>query len=326
MQQLIQDIKNQTFKTVYLLYGEEAYLRLQYKDKLKAALVAEDDNMNYAYFEGKDIDVGEVIDLAETLPFFADKRVVFVENSSFIEDGNEQLAEYIPNIPESTCLCFISPKADKRTKIFKAIAKVGRVVEFAEQSEETLRRWIIKRMSDEHKRISQAAVSHLLDNTGTDMVNISMEMEKLFCYTLGRDEVTDEDIDAICTVASANRIFEMIGYVSEKKCNKALAIYHELLSLKESPFGVLALIQRQFNIMLQIKELQQMGRGLDVIAGKLKMSPYIVKKYLPQLKVFTSDEMWKVIQNCCQTDTTIKQGNMNPELAVELLIIRASLG
>ena len=74
MQQLIQDLKNQTYKPMYLLYGEEDYLRKQYRDKLKEALVSPDDTMNYAYYEGKGINVKEVIDLAETLPFFAERR------------------------------------------------------------------------------------------------------------------------------------------------------------------------------------------------------------------------------------------------------------
>ena len=51
---------------VYLLYGEEAYLKKQYKDRLIRAMLPEGDTMNYAYYEGKGIDGAELIDLAET--------------------------------------------------------------------------------------------------------------------------------------------------------------------------------------------------------------------------------------------------------------------
>ena len=56
MKQLKEDLKNQTFHPVYLLYGEEDYLKRMYRDRLKKAVLGDGDEMNYSYFEGKDID------------------------------------------------------------------------------------------------------------------------------------------------------------------------------------------------------------------------------------------------------------------------------
>ena len=75
MKSILEDIKTQNFKQAYLLYGEEAYLKHQYKNKLKNALLPEDDTMNFSRFEGKGTEIPKVIDLAETMPFFADRRV-----------------------------------------------------------------------------------------------------------------------------------------------------------------------------------------------------------------------------------------------------------
>ena len=101
MQRINEDIKNGKFKQCYLLYGEEAYLRKQYRNRLKQAMTAEGDTMNYSYFEGKDISVPAVIDLAETLPFFADRRVIVMENSGLFKHGGEQLAEYLQEPAQS---------------------------------------------------------------------------------------------------------------------------------------------------------------------------------------------------------------------------------
>ena len=79
MLRLKEDIKTGNFKQVYLLYGEEDYLRKQYLDKLKKALMGDGDPMNYHYFEGREINVGARIDTAETMPFFADRRVMVIE-------------------------------------------------------------------------------------------------------------------------------------------------------------------------------------------------------------------------------------------------------
>ena len=76
MKHISEDIKNNNFKQIYLLYGQEEYLRTQYKNKLKDALLGTADAMNLTCYEGKDIKQSQVVDLAETLPFFSDRRVI----------------------------------------------------------------------------------------------------------------------------------------------------------------------------------------------------------------------------------------------------------
>lgn len=55
MKSLNEDLKTGEFKRIYLLYGEEVYLKKQYKDRLSKAIVNEGDTMNYSYYEGKGI-------------------------------------------------------------------------------------------------------------------------------------------------------------------------------------------------------------------------------------------------------------------------------
>ena len=105
MKSLQEDIKNQEFKRVYLLFGEEEYLKQQYKSRLKKALAPEEEDMNYSYFEGKKTEPREVIGLAETMPFFADRRVIFLEDTGFFKSAaGEELVDYLPQMPDSTCM------------------------------------------------------------------------------------------------------------------------------------------------------------------------------------------------------------------------------
>ena len=113
MRTIDEDIKNQKYKTAYLLYGEEAYLKKQYKDKLKSALWTEGDTMNAAFYQGKETNPKELIDLGETMPFFADHRLILVEDSGFFKSGAEELAEYMAQIPETTTFVFVESDVDK---------------------------------------------------------------------------------------------------------------------------------------------------------------------------------------------------------------------
>ena len=159
MQRINEDIKNGNFRQMYLLYGEEAYLRKQYRDRLKKAMISDDDTMNYSYLEGKDISIGAVIDLAETLPFFADRRVIVVENSGLFKHGGEQLAQYLSSPAETAYFVFVETEIDKRSKLFKTVSSQGTAVEFPVQSEATLKKWILGMIKREGKTDHRAGSS-----------------------------------------------------------------------------------------------------------------------------------------------------------------------
>ena len=101
---LNKELKEGTFHRVYLVCGDQAYLRLQNRDRLRAALLGDGDEMNVSSYSGMDITAREVIDQAETLPFFADRRVILLENSVFFSKKasveSDALAAYIPEIPD----------------------------------------------------------------------------------------------------------------------------------------------------------------------------------------------------------------------------------
>ena len=320
MQRLNDDIKTGKLQGIYLLCGEEAYLRRQYRDRLKNAIVG-DDTMNYQYYEGKNISVGEIIDLAETLPFFADRRLIVLENTQLFKSGGEQLAEYLNERAESTYFLFVEPEIDKRSKLYKTVQAKGCIVEFGIQDENTLTRWILGMMKKEGKNISQNNLRYLLEKTGTDMENIRKETEKLFCYCLDKDVIEREDIDEICTKQITNQIFDMIGAVADKQQEKALALYYDLLALKEPPMRILFLIAKHFNQLLQVKDLHKKGFADRAIAERVKIPPFAIKKYISQAGRFSMEEVRGAVEACVQAEEDIKTGRMNDTLSVELLIV-----
>ena len=175
MKTIDNDIKTGQFKQIYLLYGEEQYLIRQYRDKLKHALATDDDTMNFSAFSGSDINQKEIIDLAETLPFFADRRVILIEDSGFFKSSCEDLAEYLTQVAPATHFIFVEEEVDKRSKMYKTVKNNGKIVEFSAQSEELLTRWILTRLKKEGKNITGSVMQLFLSRTGTDMGNIDRE-------------------------------------------------------------------------------------------------------------------------------------------------------
>ncbi len=320
MQRINNDIKQGTFHQIYLLYGEERYLRNQYTDRLRNAM-AGDDQMNTHFYEGKDISVGEVIDLAETLPFLADKRVFFIRDSGLFKSGGEEMAQYLASPNETSYFVFTESEVDKRSKLYKAVQANGCVVEFAMQDESTLIRWIGGILSKENKKISEPTVRHFLTKTGIDMENIRSELEKLICYCLDRDVITTEDVDAVCTTRVTNHIFEMVNAIAEKDKHKALQLYYDLLALKEPPLRILFLIARQCNMLLQVKEMTLRGYDNKAIGPKIGVPPFIAGKYVSQAKLFKSSKLKEAVTQCVEAEEAVKSGRMNDMMSVEMLIL-----
>lgn len=324
MKTIDEDIKTGQLKTAYLLYGPEAYLRRQYRDKLKNAMAAPDDNMNFAAFEGKETDVEAVIELAETLPFFAEQRVILIENSGFFKNSCERLAEYLPKTPSTTHFIFVEDEIDKRSKCYKAVQKTGKVVEFATQTEELLTRWILSRLKKEGKNITGSVLQLFLSKTGTDMGNIDRELEKLICYTMGRPVIEAADVEAIATEQTQNKIFEMVNAIAEHNQRKALDLYYDLLTLKEPSMRIMYLISRQFQILLNVKDMSARGMDQASMAKIAGIPPFAVRRNVSQAKGFSMEQLKQALRDGVDLEEAVKTGRMNDQMAVEIFLMKYS--
>ena len=324
MKNLNEDLKTGQFKQIYLLYGEEGYLKRQYRDRFIKAMLPEGDTMNYAHYEGKNINVREVIDLAETLPFFAERRLIVFEDTGFFKSAGAELADYIKDMPDTTYFIFVENEVDKRSRLYKAVKAKGYIVELSTQDEGTLKRWIQGIVRREKKQIPDSVILYFLNKVGTDMENIQRELEKVFCYSLDRQEITKEDIDAVCVTQITNHIFDMVNAVADKNQRKALDLYYDLLALKEPPMRILFLMIRQYRILFQVKGLLGQGYGKKEIASKAGLHPFAAAKYMEQAKRFRMSELRTVMEDGADIEQRVKTGLLTDNLAVELFIVKYS--
>ena len=73
--------------------------------------------MNFTAFEGKDINPKAVIDLAETLPFFAERRVILIENSGFFEKCRSLMWRLSGTARRAMFFLFVEEEVDKRSRV-----------------------------------------------------------------------------------------------------------------------------------------------------------------------------------------------------------------
>lgn len=324
MKSIDEDIKNGQFKKLYLLYGDEDYLKKQYRDKLVHALVAEGDTMNFAKYDGQNVSVGELIDLAETLPFFAERRVILVTDSGFFKSSEEQLALYFAEIQDTTCMIFVESEVDKRSKTYKAAVKAGSAVDFSMPDERMLTSWMMARVKQAGKTMTQEAWTEFFDRTNDSMDHMNLEMEKLLSYIYDKDSITLADVEAICTKQMHSKVFDMISFIASKNLPKVLELYHDMLAAKEPPIRILALIIRQFDQMYLMKDMASQGMNVSTIASKLGSRDFIVRKNLGLARNFTMEQIRALLEDAADLDERAKTGRINDRMAVELLMVQYS--
>ena len=156
------------------------------------------------------------------------------------------------------------------------------------------------------------------------METIEKELEKLVCYTYGREVIEAEDIDAVCCGQTVNQIFKMVEAIARKQQKQALALYYDLLALKEPPMRILFLIVKQFQTLLQVKALAGKGYDNKTIASKAGVPEFTVRKNLEQAKGFSTRQLLRAVERGTQAEEDVKTGKMADQLAVELLLIQCS--
>ena len=328
--QLNQDIADGKFKKAYLLYGQQGYLKNQNRDKLLHAFLGEDETaqMNLYRVRGKEFNVLEAIDLGQTLPFLSEHRVLLFENTSLFDRKEEggALAKVFDSFPETTRLIISEEKIDKRAALYKAIQADGFVLECDKVDEKLLLSWSAKLFQDAKVRIDRSVLHQFLEAVGDDMFRIRSEAEKLITFHAGEEDpvVTSEDIETFCTAMLDERIiFQMIEQVLRGNRKRALAMYRDLLALQTTPQAILSLLQRQFQQLLHLSEID--GSAQDsVLAERIGTRDFVIRKNLrPLLREFGKEDLIAALSACAEADRAYKSGKMDARIAVEEILVTA---
>lgn len=321
MKVLRQDIDSGNFKKIYLLCGDEAYLRSQWRDNLIEAMLPAGDTMNLTRYEGKKLDVAEILSMAQTLPFFAERRVLVIENSGFFKHEAAGLADGFADLPDTSCIIFVEGDVDKRYKTYKTVKKLGYVAELNTPDTKLLISWIGTLCKREGKKIDSKCANYILEQCGTDMMLLSNEMEKLFSYAYDRDSITMADVEAVCVNHVTGKIFEMMDAITMRQPERTITLYRDLLELKEEPVYILAMLTRQVRLLTEFKGLLSDGVAYGDLASKTKVPPFTVKKYVSQCKSYTYSELLHMYDACQDMDRQIKSGLVGSAVGVELMIV-----
>ncbi len=321
MRRINNDIKQKNIRPLYLLYGDEAYLKRFCKASLVRALVQEGDHMNLSVYSGPRTDLDAALEMADTLPFFAPKRVLLFEDTGLFKKSNEQLAAYIPKIPPESCLIFVEDEVDKRSKTFKAAQKVDGVFELSRPSDAELKKWILGRIQKAGRKITASAYAAFFQRSHASMDLMEMELEKLISYCADSGEITREAVETLCAENPDSKVFDLIDALGEKNQKKAFHIYRDMLRQNQSAMGIMALLARNFRQLLIVSSMErQRCSEKDMLAALSLRFPGILRKMKASARNFSERQLAGALEQAAAYDAAIKSGTLTDTMAVELLI------
>ncbi|MBC1491673.1 DNA polymerase III subunit delta [Listeria booriae] len=313
-------IEKKQFAPIYLIIGTEDYIINETKKRLVANILdTEDTDFNYANFDLDETAIEQVIEEAETIPFFGDCRLIVASNPSFlttektkskIEHRTARLEDYLNEPVDYSILVIIArvEKLDERKKLTKLLKKQATIVDAKRPNDAELRKWVQSAIKNNDFSMEIPAIERLMELTGGQLTTAMNELDKLMLYKLESREISVADVESLVVRSLEQNIFLLLDKMIALDISGALSIYYDLLKQKEEPIKILALIASQFRLLTQIKLLEKQGFSQQQVAQKLKVHPFRVKIGARQAKSFSYEQLTATLERLAEMDFEMKTG------------------
>ena len=312
--------------TFYLFHGTDEFTRAETLADFKRRLGPPDTvDLNTTLLNGRSLTLAELRHACDAIPFLAEKRLVIV--TGLLAQGTKKLlddlADYLPRLPQTTRLVFVEEKPLPANHPILKLAQQeerGYVKRFDPPDAKGLPRWVEKRVRKHGGEIESRAAHQLAAVVGADLRLLDQEILKLVTFANAERAITKEDVDDLVPYAQTAIIFDMVDALGRRDGSVAARTLHSLLDAGEHPLGLLAMVARQFRLLIQVKELQAERANPPLVAKTLGLHPFPAGKLCNQAVHFTAAQLEAVYRHLLDTDVAIKSGEIEAEVALDLLV------
>ena len=295
---------------LYYLHGDEPYLVERAAKRLLDRVLSPDfRDFNLNIFYGNECRGTEVIESAQTLPMFVERRVVLVRKSDALSTAAlEIIGEYVENPCPSTCLIFQGGKIDQRKKFFTLLKKQNALVEFKRLFEGQVAAFIRAEAAGNGKKIEGAAVDFLGCLVGTNLQELVSQLEKLLVFVGERQVITLADVRQIVSDTKVDSVFELANALGERNAAKALRSLQTILRDGEAALMILAMVTRHFRQLWLVREQQSRRVPAAEISKATGINPYFLKGIMEQARNFDTASFTRIFESFYAADGVLKTG------------------
>jgi len=327
-QKLKKDLSEGKPGQLYILHGEETYLRDYYLGKLRELLLSGGmGEFNFHEIKARDMSPHALEEAVDCLPMMAERTLVQITDFDLFKAGEKDREAYIrifEQLPDYCCVVFlydlIEYKGDARTKLAAALKKQGTVVNFLRQEQGDLVDWVRRRFRALGKDIDSRLALDLIFLSGDLMTSLIGEIEKIAAYSKQK-HITRGDIEAVATPQLDAVVFRMTDAIGEGNFDKAMSVLGELYQMQEPPIKIMWSLGRQMRQLYSARLAREQGKGAAYVASLWGIKPYPADKLMGSARRFSLKWCRRAVVRCGQTDLAMKStGQDGQELLTTLML------
>ncbi len=313
-------------KHVYLLSGKENFYIDMAREKILSKLkISRQDVFNIEYKEK--MPLSEVINAIDTSLLFSPLNVVVVRNATFFSADikTDALENSLMNILPSSYVIFIVESADKRRKLYKAVSKIGAMLEAEQIRSWQIGEWLDEKLKSIGKTMNGAARKFFSERVEM-LPEISLwylenELDKVAAYVGGR-EITATDLQRIMAEPPELSNFAIIDAINAKQTDKALLILrNQLRDIYKAPLIIGLLVRHVRQLMLAKFHLKRGMKSKELARPLEVASPFIAQKIGDASRSYTPKILEETFLELADVDFDFKFGRAGAE-ALERIVVK----
>lgn len=316
---------------IFLIYGEEGYLKKAYAEKIISKTV--DDafaDFNFHTFDGKECTLSDVYECAGAVPMMAETKCVYVKDfplDTLDDDGFEQLETVLADNPDDCALIFsfvaYSPKGAKWNKAVRLFEKYGYTAKLDKKTAPELVKMLESGAKKRDSSFDKGVAAYLINCVGNDLNTLLNEMDKVCSFASGR-EIKKSDVDAVCVKSLDAKVFDMIKDLTAGRFDSAFRKLSLLFEQREDEFQILGALIAQYSDIYRAKAAVKSGNRAEMIA---KYYDYAGKEFrLTNAARNASSLSFDAIAECIDilswADSTLKSSSIDKRLVLEQTVVK----
>jgi len=308
----------------YLFMGEESYLIDICLRKTEKFLDVND--LNKEVFYASESYAENILNSLRTLPFLSKRRMIVVRDVNKIKAVDaDKLIDYLTNVVETSCLVLLYSDNYKKESVAKRKEFINKCinskncvcVDCRKRYRNEIVEFIRGEIALRGKTVSNDIISRIIDESNTDLLSISNEIEKLSLF-VGRDKkgITQDDLEKIGGYTKEASVYALSSTLEAKNLKKSMFILEKLLNEGEEPVIILSAISSSVRKMLNAKSVtEEQNMSASETALKVGVNNFYTEIFFSNLEKHSTKILMESLKVILKADTAIKTGN-NDALSV----------
>ena len=303
------DTKSQKLLPAYLAVGEDALKRRTVLERLRKRVAEYGDlEFNHDEFDGDRASGSDIAVACNTLPFASEIRLVEVARAEKLgKQDADVVCAYLAAPNESTVLVLSAEKLAKNTRLYKAVAAIGKtaVIDCAPMKRYELVRALRSMAVGHGITMTESAAEMLVSYVGEDTVRLDSELRKLALAHTGSDPVTQREVEGLVARTSEAKPWELVDAFSARDAKACLRLLPLLTSA--SPYALIGMCTNRLRELACAKSLDARGEG-GQLAATLGVPAWRVKNHLAWARGYSEAELKKAFATARDCERAMKSG------------------